>query len=195
MGLWDGSIQSRAGEVSFGIELKQQGSAITAVLVNATDRQPFSSAAWDGHTLTLRLDYYDGQLTLHYVSAAAHGGRILTPDQQGHGAHSGCADASPEASADKAVDWSESRRRLAAARSRRRGRGEEYPHHLPAAERWPLRMARSPPQEFWSRSAATHGLLHGAVVTGADGRTHFHLSRFDGIHVLALDGELLRMAA
>ena len=33
------------------------------------------------------------------------------------------------------------------------------------------------------------GLLHGTVVTGADGRTHFHLSRFDGIHVLALDGE------
>ena len=32
------------------------------------------------------------------------------------------------------------------------------------------------------------GLLHGAVFQGADGQAHFHLSRFDGIHVLALDG-------
>src|SRR5271167_186798 len=44
-GLWEGSIQSRAGEVSFGIELTQQGSTVTAVLVNDTDRQPFSSVA------------------------------------------------------------------------------------------------------------------------------------------------------
>jgi len=49
-GLWDGSIQSRAGEVSFGIELKSQASGLDAVLVNATDRQPFSSASWDGQT-------------------------------------------------------------------------------------------------------------------------------------------------
>jgi thiol-disulfide isomerase/thioredoxin len=32
------------------------------------------------------------------------------------------------------------------------------------------------------------GLLHGTVFQGTDGQAHFHLSRFDGIHVLALDG-------
>src|SRR5271165_7587629 len=68
IGLWDGSIQSRAGEVTFGVELTQQGSTVTAVLVNATDRQPFSSVAWNGQALTLGMDYYDGQLTLHYVT-------------------------------------------------------------------------------------------------------------------------------
>ena len=67
-GLWDGSMQSRVGEVSFGIDLKAQGRTVSATLVNATDRQPFSSGTWDGHILTLRLDYYDGQLVLHYVS-------------------------------------------------------------------------------------------------------------------------------
>src|SRR5271169_3292355 len=68
VGSWEGSIQARAGEVTFGVELTQQGSTVTAVLVNATDRQPFSSVAWNGQTLTLGMDYYDGQLTLHYVT-------------------------------------------------------------------------------------------------------------------------------
>ena len=68
-GYWDGTITSRAGEVNFGVELKLQSGKLNAVLANATDRQPFSSAAWDGKTLTLRLDYYDGQLTAHLVSS------------------------------------------------------------------------------------------------------------------------------
>ncbi len=67
-GLWTGSIQGRVGEVNFGIELKPEGNGLAAALLNATDRQPFSSATWDGQTLTLRLDYYDGQLTLHIVA-------------------------------------------------------------------------------------------------------------------------------
>ena len=37
------------------------------------------------------------------------------------------------------------------------------------------------------------GLLHGSVFRAAGG-AHFHLSRFDGIHVLALDGGFSPMA-
>jgi hypothetical protein len=33
------------------------------------------------------------------------------------------------------------------------------------------------------------GLLHGSVYADAGSHTHFHVSRFDGIHVLALDGD------
>jgi thiol-disulfide isomerase/thioredoxin len=33
------------------------------------------------------------------------------------------------------------------------------------------------------------GLLHGVVSALPEGKTHFHLSRFDGIHVLAIDGD------
>ena len=33
------------------------------------------------------------------------------------------------------------------------------------------------------------GLLHGSVFRAAGGEAHFHLSRFDGIHVLAIDGD------
>ena len=67
-GLWDGTIQGKAGEVNFGIELQQQGKTIRATLLNGTDRQPFSSAVWSGETLTLQLDYYDGTLTAHMSS-------------------------------------------------------------------------------------------------------------------------------
>ena len=35
------------------------------------------------------------------------------------------------------------------------------------------------------------GLLHGTVYSDGEGQTLFHLSRFDGIHVLAIDGQLL----
>ena len=83
VGLWDGSIQSRAGEVTFGIELKSQGDALTAILLNATDHQPFTSATWDGQTLTLRLDYYDGQLILHFASSSAMEGEYSRQTSKG----------------------------------------------------------------------------------------------------------------
>ena len=69
IGWWDGTIQSKAGEVNFGIDLQAKtDGTLQATLVNATDRQPFSSAAWKDGVLTLRMDYYDGVLTAHTVS-------------------------------------------------------------------------------------------------------------------------------
>ena len=68
-GLWDGTIQGKAGEVNFGldVQVKADGS-MQVTLVNATDRQPFSSAAWKEGVLTLGMDYYDGVLTARLVS-------------------------------------------------------------------------------------------------------------------------------
>ncbi len=44
-----------------------------ATLDNASDRQPFSSAEWNENdgTLTLRMDYYDGVMTLHLAPSAS----------------------------------------------------------------------------------------------------------------------------
>ena len=68
-GLWDGTIQGKAGEVNFGIDLQAKADgSLQATLVNATDRQPFSGAAWKDGALTLRMDYYDGVLRAHMVS-------------------------------------------------------------------------------------------------------------------------------
>ena len=80
-GAWDGSIQTSAGDVNFGIELKPEGNGISAVLMNSTDRWPFSSATWDGAVLTLRLDYYDGTLTGQLVSPQRDGRRVFPPDE------------------------------------------------------------------------------------------------------------------
>ena len=108
-------MQSRAGEVTFGIELKPQGSTIAAVLVNATDRQPFSSATWDGQDLTLRLDYYDGQLVLHYVSPQRMEGEYARQTSKGMVHIPATLVAHHETPGHKAVDWPGPYRRLAFA--------------------------------------------------------------------------------
>ena len=47
-----------------------------------------------------------------------------------------------------------------------------------------------PSPELSSRSAAIPGCFM-EIVFSANGVTHFHLSRFDGIHIIALDGDIL----
>ncbi|MGB8771705.1 MAG: TlpA disulfide reductase family protein [Candidatus Korobacteraceae bacterium] len=187
-GVWDGSIQTSAGEVNFGIEVKLRGDLISAVVVNSTDRQAFSSATWDGAVLTLRLDYYDGTLTTHFVSRQKMEGEYSRQTRKGlvhipvalvphREAVPGKAWTGPTL----AGDWLFVRPGTA---------GEDK-----------VTLAT-----FQQKAAATTdgkvlatgilepvsgdtGLLHGSVYVDAGGHTHFHLSRFDGIHVLALDGD------
>jgi thiol-disulfide isomerase/thioredoxin len=188
VGLWDGSIQSRAGEVTFGIELKPQGGAITAVLLNATDQQPFSSATWDGQILTLRLDYYDGQLKLHYISPQRMEGEYSRLTSKGI----------------VNIPVTLAPHREAAAMKQWTGHSlaGDWLLHEEGAEGAEANTLTSFQQDKMANSdgkvAATGilepvsgdtGLLHGFVSTDTNGPTRFHLSRFDGIHVLALDGE------
>ena len=65
-------MQSKAGHVTFNIEFEQKDDGLHATLINATDRQPFSSAVFKDGVITLRMDYYDGALTLHYTSFRVH---------------------------------------------------------------------------------------------------------------------------
>jgi thiol-disulfide isomerase/thioredoxin len=187
-GLWDGSIQSRAGEVNFGIDLKSQASGLEAVLVNATDRQPFSSATWDGQTLTLRLDYYDGQLTLHYVSPQRMQGEYSR--QTSNGMVHIPVTLVPRRESPATKPWTGP------------SLAGDWLLHEAGAEGAEKNTLTNFQQQKMATSdgkvAATGilepvsgdtGLLHGSVSTNANGQTHFHLSRFDGIHVLALDGE------
>ena len=188
MGSWKGSIQSRAGEVTFGIELTQQGSTVTAVLANATDRQPFSSVAWNGQALTLGMDYYDGQLTLHYVTPQRMEGEYSRLTSKGVVRipvtlvpQDDIPATKPWIGPSLAGDWL------------LREEGAEGAEKNTLTNFQQENMAASD-----GKVAATGilepvsgdtGLLHGLVSTNAKGQTHFHLSRFDGIHVLAMDGE------
>src|SRR5271167_3644594 len=187
-GLWEGSIQSRAGEVSFGIELTQQGSTITAVLVNDTDRQPFSSVAWNGQTLTLGMDYYDGQLTLHYVTPQRMEGEYsrLTSKGMAHipvtlAPHREVPAAKPWNGPSLAGDWL---LHEAGAEGAEKNTLTNFQQEKIATS-----DGRVAATGILEPVSGDTGLLHGFVSTDANGQTHFHLSRFDGIHVLALDGE------
>jgi thiol-disulfide isomerase/thioredoxin len=187
-GLWDGTIQARAGEVNFGIELEQQGSILKAVLVNATDRQPFSSATWDGQTLTLSLDYYDGKLSLHNVSPQRMEGEYSRLTSKGvvHlpvtlAPHREAAATKPWNGPSLAGDWLLHEEGAEGA--------EKNVLTTFTQEKVSSDEGRVFATGIMEPVSGDTGLLHGSVSVGPNGRTHFHLSRFDGIHVLAMDGE------
>lgn len=187
-GLWDGTIQSKAGEVNFGIELqKNAAGALQAMLINATDRQPFSSVSFKDGVLTLRMDYYDGQLVLHAVSPQRYEGDyarqtskgmvnipvVLAPhrDEAGRKAWSG-----PSLAGDWVFTWPQD---SGAERTTR----ANFHQESTAADDGKLAVTG-----IIEPVSGDTGLLHGYMDQAMGGQAHFHLSRFDGIHALAIDG-------
>ncbi len=190
-GLWDGTIQGKAGEVNFGVDVqvKADGS-VQVTLVNATDRQPFSSAAWKDGVLTLGMDYYDGVLTARLVSpqrmegeysrrtskGMAHIPLVLVPHQE---VESGKPWTGSSLWGDWLFHWAD-------------GEGAEkttlakFDQEKIAAANGHVAVTG-----VIEPVSGDSGLLHGSVFKASDGQTRFHLSRFDGIHVMALDGEFL----
>lgn len=192
-GLWDGVIQSKAGEVNFGVDLqaKPDGS-LRATLVNATDRQPFSSATWDEKegALRLRMDYYDGVLVARMVSPQRMEGEysrqtsggmvhipvVLVP-------YHASAAKKPWTGASLSGNWLFT------------WAGEQGAEKTTQANFHQQKFAATDGKVAVSGIiepvSGDTGLLHGHIFTGPDGATHFHLSRFDGIHVMAIDGAFL----
>jgi thiol-disulfide isomerase/thioredoxin len=190
-GLWDGTVQSKAGEVSFGIDLQAGADgALQATLVNATDRQPFSSAAWNDGVLTLRMDYYDGVLTARMISPQRMEGEYSRQTSKGVVhiplvlvPHREQAAGKPWTGQTLAGDWA-----------------FHWPDETGAEKNTLAIFQQQKTANVDGKVAVTGtiapvsgdtGLLHGNVFTAADAQTHFHLSRFDGIHTIALDGEFL----
>jgi thiol-disulfide isomerase/thioredoxin len=193
IGLWDGSIQGKAGEVNFGVDLKAKpDGTLQATLVNAADRQPFSSATWDGKdaTLALRMNYYDGVLTARMVSPQrmegeysrqTSGGRVRIPLVLVP--HHESAAKKPWTGASLSGDWLFT------------WAGEQGAEKTTQANFHQQKLAAADGEVavngIIEPVSGDTGLLHGHVFTGPDGKLHFHLSRFDGIHVMAIDGEFL----
>ncbi|HTV66104.1 MAG TPA: TlpA disulfide reductase family protein [Bryocella sp.] len=199
-GLWDGTIQSRAGEVTFGVEIqKQSDGKLQATLLNGTDRQPFSSASWndtDG-TLALRMNYYDGVLTLHSVYKRAEDRLMTLGHMDGEYtrltskglvhiavslvAHQEVAPGKPWSGASLAGDWIFTWPSESGAEKTTRASFQQQ-KDADANYRVPVSGTIQP-------VSGDTGLLHGFVSIGPDDKARFHLSRFDGIHVMAIDGE------
>lgn len=63
-GVWRGFVKTKSGEeVAFTLEVKREGDQIVGSLVNGDDRTTSTSGSFDGKTLRLRYDFYDGELT------------------------------------------------------------------------------------------------------------------------------------
>jgi thiol-disulfide isomerase/thioredoxin len=189
VGQWHGTIQSRAGEVHFIVDLqKQPDGGLQAALLNATDRQPFSSAVFKDDVLTLRMDYYDGQLVLKVVLPDKMEGEYSRQTSKGmvhipvslepHHEHTATTPwTGPNFTGDWVFTWPEEQgaERTTLANFKQAAAADADGNVAVTGVIAPV--------------SGDTGLLHGFVFS-ANGVPHFHLSRFDGIHVMAIDGDI-----
>src|SRR5207247_1479279 len=56
-------------DVAFEIQVTRKGDRLSATLINGASESPFTSAAWDGSSLTLSLANYDASITARPSSA------------------------------------------------------------------------------------------------------------------------------
>ena len=62
-GRWYATLKPAEGlEIGFGIRVDAKGGTLSGALVNGASESRFTSVSWDGGTLTLALDHYDGRL-------------------------------------------------------------------------------------------------------------------------------------
>jgi peroxiredoxin len=73
-GVWRAVVLNKAGdEVAFQLDLKRAGGQVIGALVNGDERLASTSGSFDGKTLKLRYDFYDGDLTATLADGTLHG--------------------------------------------------------------------------------------------------------------------------
>jgi peroxiredoxin len=170
-GLWNATVLNKAGdEVAFTLDLKREGDRVVGALVNGDDRIVSTDGQFDGRTLRLRYDFYDGQLT-----AAVSGDKLEGSfDRQGqHG-------------------------KLSRAFKAMRRTEPDHLDHLqqarggPVDGDWLLRVGEEGKERVWRASLAQTGnQVTGTIIplsgdwgtlTGSFDGEHLAISRFDGIN-------------
>ena len=62
-GLWYATLEPVTGlEVSFGLKVDEKGGKLSGALLNGASKSRFTAVTWDGDSLVLALDHYDGKL-------------------------------------------------------------------------------------------------------------------------------------
>ncbi|MDR3765374.1 MAG: TlpA disulfide reductase family protein [Acidobacteriota bacterium] len=174
---------SESYQVPFVIEIEAASDGgITAQLVNGSDRMTFTTAKLhSGTEVSLRLEQYDSTLTAH----CTEGMRICTRMEGEYTRQKGAS----------AVHYAVAVRRLRKA--------EAAPPATLAAD-WQFQFSSPDGTPVHEASAPAHFKVNGDTVEGTiapisgdyglmAGRLtngELHLSRFDGIHLLRLDGHL-----
>jgi len=175
-GRWHAVLAPVPGlEVAFGLKVEGETGKLSGALVNGASESRFTSVSWDGETLTLALDHYDGKLVARANGAELSGtyvravpsGKIELPFRATRGAPS--APKPPKGAPAIAGDWGVEM-----------GTGEKASRLLGT---------------FRERGGEAFGTLLGS--TGDFGPMHgtwdgkaLVLTVFDGVFVYRLDGAL-----
>ena len=178
--------------VPFDLDIERTPTGLRAALRNGSDRIDFSSAAQQGNELTLRLDQYDAALSAHCSSNPCNTLQGEYVRQRGSSiaryAVSAHCPGSQVAPIPKSRDSAPQRFSLAAdwqfAFTDSAGKPDSEanaPAHF-TADAIHVEGTIAP-------ISGDYGMLAGALPGGAD--AEFHLSRFDGIHALRLDGHFV----
>lgn len=69
-GRWDAALEVPSGPVAFGLELNRRGTVVRGNILNGPERMALSPGSFDGTTIVLRLDEYDGRITATFEDAA-----------------------------------------------------------------------------------------------------------------------------
>ena len=192
---WSAQLTAASPDVSdsfvvpFELQIERTSSGLRAALLNGSDRIGFSSATQQGAELSLRLDQYDALLSAHCTSGPgackALAGEYVR--QRGSSAvhyavtarclHTPALDSQNSAPAADAItgDWQSTYSDPSASSASE--------HHAPAH----FTQQGNHVEGTIAPISGDYGLLSGTL--GNDGA--LHLSRFDGIHTLRLDGHFV----
>jgi peroxiredoxin len=175
-GEWRAIVLNKAGEeVAFKLDIKRSDAQIVGALVNGDQRIESTSGSFDGKTLRLRYDFYDGELTATLADGELRGDfkRQLHKDILRRELHA----------------WREA--------SSGRGPGSTVPD---ISGDWLLRVGEGDKQRVWRASFKQNGAeISGTIIplsgdwgtmTGTFENGQLQLSRFDGINAYLLKARL-----
>jgi len=166
--------------VPFELLIEHAHGGLRAALLNGSDRMEFSSAVQQGGEVTLRLDQYDATLTAHCTSGAGACEALEGEYVRQRGASlsrsvfsAKCARPASDSEplAPIGSDW----QFVFADSAGKPGSGAKEPAHF-AQEGKHVEGTIAP-------ISGDYGMLSGEI-----GGNELHLSRFDGVHALRLDG-------
>lgn len=168
-GVWRGFVKTKSGEeVAFTLEVKREGDKIVGSLVNGDDRTTSTSGSFDGKTLKLRYDFYDGELTATIAGDELRG----TFDRQ----------------------WRREilRRELHAKRGDKVAATAASNSGADISGEWVMSVGEEQKESFWRAAFKQQGsLLRGTIIpvsgdwgelTGTFENNQLTLNRFDGIN-------------
>lgn len=190
-GQWEAALKIPSGDVGFALDLSLRGDSVRGAILNGPDRLDLSVGTFDGTTLVLRLDEYDGQITARFVDATQTRlvGEYTRLTSRGMGKFEFSAErrtpppARPKTPVAKSLDisgdWIMTLRDAA-------GKATQVDEATFAVEA--IAPDRAAVTGTLIPVSGDYGLLSGAIEQGK--RPRFRMSRFDGIHVTLLTGEI-----